>query len=315
MRNWLAITALSSSILPHCSFAQIEIRPDKPRCYHPNGSLQNSTDYQPCNNVAGVPSMCCKIANSGSSADACLSNGLCSGVTASGDGFALWRESCTDPTWESLACLKICLRKGKGYDWLAEDAPITLCQDGTICCGGKVTGGNCCSSNSGFQLPTGLVVGLPPTSTSMTSAASSTSTSSASKSSTQSSQRQPSSVTSAGSSTSISSTSASTSPLPSPVNANKIHIAMGVSVPVVAVAAFAGGYFFWRRRSNGRKKAPPGPVYEKDSRGPVEIGISNGFFLPRAKESTGDLRGSSRTVHELHGASMPVHHVNVHEMQ
>ena len=77
-------------------------------CYLPDGILESSQDYQPCNSVLGTISMCCGTNRTGIAAESCLPNGLCrkfgteGGVTTE----VLWRESCTDPTWQSPFCLR-----------------------------------------------------------------------------------------------------------------------------------------------------------------------------------------------------------------
>ena len=81
-------------------------------CYNPDGSnrnaMSNATDgwlYSPCDNAADV-SMCCAIGpGRDGSQDVCLDSGLCSNDIL-GDGL-VWRESCTDPTWQDPACLKL----------------------------------------------------------------------------------------------------------------------------------------------------------------------------------------------------------------
>ena len=74
-------------------------------CYHVNGSALD-VYYQPCDNSAEF-SMCCHLGVTNlNGGDQCGSGdyyGLC-GVT----GTQLWRESCTDPTWKSPACLQLC---------------------------------------------------------------------------------------------------------------------------------------------------------------------------------------------------------------
>ena len=59
--------------------------------------------------------MCC--VTSGRSApdhpDICQANGLCQGFAYDGTKLVvsgLWREACTDPTWRSPACLRLCDR-------------------------------------------------------------------------------------------------------------------------------------------------------------------------------------------------------------
>ena len=79
-------------------------------CYNYNGTDRNNgawdvgqgnIDYLPCNNVVSF-SMCCRL-NYG--ADSCLSNGLC----AQGGSSNIWRESCSDSSWKSSSCLKLCV--------------------------------------------------------------------------------------------------------------------------------------------------------------------------------------------------------------
>lgn len=78
-------------------------------CYYPDGSPitpdnhppnVNSTDYQPCDSDTSSFSMCCAT-NRLVKGDTCMSNGICH------NGYGeYWRESCTDPTWNSPFCLK-----------------------------------------------------------------------------------------------------------------------------------------------------------------------------------------------------------------
>lgn len=71
-------------------------------CFFPNGSDRNaeygSELYQPCNRSA-EHSMCCRAKD-----HTCRSDGLCFDAWSS----LVWRESCTDPTWNSSACVKLC---------------------------------------------------------------------------------------------------------------------------------------------------------------------------------------------------------------
>lgn len=87
-------------------------------CYYPDGSQVLETDYQPCVLISGVGSMCCatnRHASSQDHPDTCLSNGLCHNPCTSGGDCSdipgrYWRESCTDPSWESSFCLKgVCI--------------------------------------------------------------------------------------------------------------------------------------------------------------------------------------------------------------
>jgi len=82
-------------------------------CYTPNGTLFTNQAFQPCNQVLGQHSMCCgtnwtavdpKVAP-----DVCLPNGLCQNYNTYSNGqtvVIMWRQYCTDPTWQSPYCLK-----------------------------------------------------------------------------------------------------------------------------------------------------------------------------------------------------------------
>ena len=71
-------------------------------CFFPNGLDRNSQFgsevYQPCDRSA-EHSMCCRAQN-----HTCRSDGLCFSLLTS----LVWRESCTDSTWNSSACVKLC---------------------------------------------------------------------------------------------------------------------------------------------------------------------------------------------------------------
>ena len=84
-------------------------------CYARNGTAITSDTYQPCNQVNLEFSMCCNTntdptAKTSFAPDICLPNGLCENwVTFPHDNSTPtlhWRESCTDPTWQSPFCLK-----------------------------------------------------------------------------------------------------------------------------------------------------------------------------------------------------------------
>ena len=55
--------------------------------------------------------MCCAIRRDGGSADICEKNGLCGNPLIDQNDF--WRESCTDQSWQSESCLKLCVN-GEG---------------------------------------------------------------------------------------------------------------------------------------------------------------------------------------------------------
>ena len=77
-------------------------------CFHPNHFTILSDDYQPCGNGVSSDSvsMCCAI-NRSPGYDICQKDGLCGNAMIGEDEF--WRESCTDRSWSSGSCLKLCI--------------------------------------------------------------------------------------------------------------------------------------------------------------------------------------------------------------
>lgn len=83
------------------------------KCYLPDGTdsnvLYHSTANQPCNS-GNEFGMCCAINRV--NPDVCRSDGLCQ----SRDDGNVWRDGCTDPSWKSSNCIKLCNRGiGMGY--------------------------------------------------------------------------------------------------------------------------------------------------------------------------------------------------------
>jgi hypothetical protein len=73
-------------------------------CFFPDSSPQESPDYQPCNSTAGHK-MCCATNRKTTSVNSCIQHGLC----ADADKNIMWRETCSDPTWQDEGCLKLCI--------------------------------------------------------------------------------------------------------------------------------------------------------------------------------------------------------------
>ena len=67
-------------------------------CYFPNGEIQIDENYQPCH-PDHENSMCCRTDD-----NQCRPDGLCLDLGTS----LIWRESCTDPSWNSSSCVKLC---------------------------------------------------------------------------------------------------------------------------------------------------------------------------------------------------------------
>ncbi|KAF2673290.1 hypothetical protein BT63DRAFT_421454 [Microthyrium microscopicum] len=128
------------------------------RCYHPDGSSAN-TDYQPCHQ--GRVSMCCAIGRAVSDPaynkcrpdDLCMEKGRAIGN--------VYRESCTDPTWKDPHCLQLCSSgilnqpDGTQTDLSTTDTLVTLCTDGSYCCGYNTT--SCCDNQQGYWVKDGTV--------------------------------------------------------------------------------------------------------------------------------------------------------------
>lgn len=91
-------------------------------CYYPNGTDRNrgfpSDTYFPINPGDDF-SMCCSHLG-----DKPRSDGLC----ANSDASVIWRESCTDRTWQSPKCIKLCAGTDPGKPdcpWLSSNCKHT----------------------------------------------------------------------------------------------------------------------------------------------------------------------------------------------
>lgn len=104
-KHTLLLLPLSFLLFSSC------LSPVLAQCYLRNGTRVPSTDYQPCNSQIGAVSMCC-ASNRTMNADTCLANGLCQNYAENDAGnnivTILWRESCSDRTWQSPFCLNLC---------------------------------------------------------------------------------------------------------------------------------------------------------------------------------------------------------------
>jgi hypothetical protein len=138
-------------------------------CYTPEGLdrnvMFNASEgylYAPCDNVVPV-SMCCAIGPgrvADGSADTCIPGGLCYNQ----GGNLYWRESCTDPTWTSPACIKLFVN-GTGVT----DVAITPCDDGSWCDGVGEDSVDCCKAGDGLFVVNGSETTQNPNSTTISS--------------------------------------------------------------------------------------------------------------------------------------------------
>lgn len=89
-------------------------------CFLPNSTDRNTiwdahgSDYQPIGFGSSTDNfqMCCAT-NGRAVPDIPRKDGLCQ------NNIAIWRESCTDPTWKSPSCIKLCI------DGISTSTPTT----------------------------------------------------------------------------------------------------------------------------------------------------------------------------------------------
>ncbi|KAF6804975.1 hypothetical protein CSOJ01_09818 [Colletotrichum sojae] len=250
-------------------------------CFVPNGTNRHSLTnvrnykYEPCEDNGH--SMCCNTV----SGDKCQPNGLCWNE----GGRLTWRESCTDPTWQSPKCLKLCVNDEvsatDGVPSSGTDVLVTKCADGSYCCGNDRNASACCNQGRGFWIADGQIV---------------TSTS-----------RGIGPATSAAASTTPSSPAFTPSPTPGgsegSSNAGVIGGAVGGAVGAVVLAS-AVGFFFWYRRKK-RTAAAEGGMREVVAGGYVvgETGKDGPEMRYHAEPS--ELPGNETLPVELGGEPVP----------
>ncbi|KAI4176906.1 MAG: hypothetical protein LQ343_000763 [Gyalolechia ehrenbergii] len=142
--------------------------------------------------------MCCRT----TSTDTCRDDGLCD---SSWDG-NVWRDFCTDPTWQAPNCVKLCLdSQGTDGDGKVSKANIfiqeyhlltlfpylgntggsvrvTQCPNGSYCCGVGSTANTCCSNGVGVWVAkNGQTTNVNPTATASRSSTAAASSSTISK--------------------------------------------------------------------------------------------------------------------------------------
>ncbi|PGH16539.1 hypothetical protein AJ79_01645 [Helicocarpus griseus UAMH5409] len=197
--------------------------------------------------------MCCALSGRLShTVDSCMSNGLCSnpcqldgsGICNSESGGAVWRESCTDPTWESPFCLKgICTDESMRNGNSTTNVAMTQClEDQTWCCG-SMTSNSCCSQPR--RLTLAATVGAASlSSTTASGAASATASSSVTATPTPTGQ-----------------------PSESPSNSGQMKLGLGLGlglgIPVLVLGLVAVILLYRRRRRDGQRQAGLNESYEK----------------------------------------------------
>ncbi|CAI4213252.1 unnamed protein product [Parascedosporium putredinis] len=215
-------------------------------------------------------SMCCNVGTG----DVCRDNGLCFNPSVE----HLWRESCTDPTWKDPACVKLCHRdilNAQGILMSGTDMRITVCSDGSLCCGDKEASTECCREKSGFLIVDGEVVAAsqPSSTTGTQTTARSTSSTSTSTSSSDDPESDDPEASNTGND------DGSSGP-------NKAVIIGAVLGSVFGVALIAAAWVLYRR-SQRRGPSPPvtgggvmdaAPEYKAVSPPPVELETEHNYY-------------------------------------
>ncbi|PYH72175.1 uncharacterized protein BO88DRAFT_476686 [Aspergillus vadensis CBS 113365] len=228
-------------------------------CYAPDGSLVDSSIYQPCVSISGVHSMCCKLNDA--DPDTCDPSGLCQT-----SGGAYYREFCTDQSWNSTNCLPkdICgNQNGGNSDWTYQ---LTNCGDGSWCCGSTTA---CCNTYETFTLDSALLK-FSSNDDSNSNSNSGSNSNSKSGSSSNSGSGSDSNSASDGSSTSAPTTTGTGSPLgdssrginsepdqSDPEKSKRLAIGLGVGLPLACIAvAMLGAGYVWGRRDMKKELQP-----------------------------------------------------------
>ncbi|KAI0157609.1 hypothetical protein GGR57DRAFT_460423 [Xylariaceae sp. FL1272] len=123
-------------------------------CFAPDGkTLADNETFVPCNKLGiyqnGIHSSCCRLDGDMDKRDKCTPLGLCQSY----DDNLLRREFCTDPTWQSAACVNVCTDPTQGGS-ASSSAVLHACDDGsgTYCCGQGNS--SCCGTDAAISIPT-----------------------------------------------------------------------------------------------------------------------------------------------------------------
>lgn len=102
-------SSIAALLFAGASFLDMAVLGEEVTCYAPDGkTIGDNETYVPCNKLGitqqGVYSSCCNLDDEkASDRDLCTTTGLCL------KGGILLRGYCTDQSWESDACVKVCM--------------------------------------------------------------------------------------------------------------------------------------------------------------------------------------------------------------
>ncbi|KAL8921386.1 MAG: hypothetical protein Q9172_004038 [Xanthocarpia lactea] len=248
--------------------------PEKDR-YRPSGAGSLVDDFQMCCRLVGVDSP-----------DVPRKDGLCT------SGSNVWRESCTDPTWASPSCVKLCVNgtDANGLQMKDNDEIITPCPDESYCCGSDNTA--CCNRGDGVWIRDGLPTKINPNSTQKASDAASTTAAAA--------------ISGVG--------AATTAPAP-PDDTSPVSRSRGLAGGAIAgmvIGCLLGvailGLAFWYLAKRKRQQCNTGDKIPLDD-GAYGTEKEKG----KARYSVGELHGCARPIHEMHASTPPMPELDASE--
>uniref|UniRef100_A0A8H7KDV7 Mid2 domain-containing protein n=1 Tax=Bionectria ochroleuca TaxID=29856 RepID=A0A8H7KDV7_BIOOC len=138
------------NLLLAVTYLPVSVSAQEVSCFAPDGkTLADNETYVPCNKLGitqeGVYSSCCNLDGKAGDRDLCTTTGLCLNKGL------LFRGYCSDKSWESDACVKVCMDESVGGSSNGT-VEITPCTDGKYCCGHNNL--TCCGTSRAFELPT-----------------------------------------------------------------------------------------------------------------------------------------------------------------
>lgn len=242
------------SLLPLTVSLMIELVISQATCYWPNGTVAQG--YASCS-TTDAAAMCYFTAHT----DTCEPNGLVLNING-----VYYRNACTDPTWQSPACLLLCpceylsisfVFRIPGRHTLINCAGVQTtfaellhCADDSFCCG--FANNTCCALRQGYYLSS--------TTASILSSAVQSSTPTLAQSSPSPSTTSPTN-TNTLSVLGMTSPAATSSSSSQSSNSNALAIGLGVGLGVALLLALScAAFFFLRARKHRRNESLAGQM-------------------------------------------------------
>ncbi|KAL8835106.1 MAG: hypothetical protein Q9176_007100 [Flavoplaca citrina] len=257
-------------------------------CFLPNSTDRNALGldrYRPSGVGSALDgfSMCCRLVGV-DSPDVPRPDGLCT------SGTRVWRESCTDPTWASPSCIKLCVNgtDENGLPMKDNDEIITPCADQSYCCGSN--NNECCDQGQGVWVKDGLPTRTNPNSTESTQTEVAIS-------------GVPNQNT----------TPVSPGPTPSPTES---HGLTGGAIAGIVIGCLLGlmtlGLAFWCFARRKRRRTVEGRHNDTTGAQPV-TGWEDGKEQKRTEYKVAELRGTAPAIHEMDAGAPPMPELHAKE--